>query len=112
MNSFDHRRDQIAEIRARAARLERVCADLATEVVRLTQDVVAVAEQPTERPVLVGVEEAATMIRVSRSTMFSLVREERVASVRVGSRRLVPVADLERFASGTLRHLDVHPAVS
>lgn len=112
MTALDLRKDQLAEIRARAARLERVCADLASEVARLTQDVLAVAEQPAERPVLVGVEEAATMIRVSRSTMFTLVREERVASVRVGTRRLVPVADLERFASGETRPLDAHAAAS
>jgi len=46
------------------------------------------AVQPTE---------AAALLSVSRTTMFELIRSGRVHSLKVGKRRLIPVAELERF---------------
>lgn len=47
---------------------------------------------------LYRVPEAAEIISVSRSRMYELLASGEVASVRVGSSRLVPAEALEQFA--------------
>ena len=42
-------------------------------------------------PVLYRVEEAAEALRLSRSVLYELIRSERLRTVKVGRRRLVPV---------------------
>lgn len=48
-------------------------------------------------PLLLTPEEAAIVLRIGRTTVFDLMRSERLESVKVGSSRRVPVAALTRF---------------
>lgn len=48
---------------------------------------------------LVSVPEAARRLGISQSTALELVASGRLGSVKVGARRLVPVAALERFVA-------------
>jgi excisionase family DNA binding protein len=70
---------------------------LAREFAALVDLVTELAERPAPAPLAVSVEEAARLIGVGRSTMFTLVQSGRVRSVRVGARRLVPTRALEEF---------------
>jgi excisionase family DNA binding protein len=54
---------------------------------------------PTEAEVLT-VEEAATVLRISRTLAFAAVRDGELPSVRIGRRVLVPRARLEAFLRG------------
>jgi excisionase family DNA binding protein len=55
----------------------------------------------TDRPLL-SVREAADNIGLSRSTLYQLIKSGDVNSVTVGSRRLVPAAELERFVASLI----------
>jgi excisionase family DNA binding protein len=45
----------------------------------------------------VGVEEAAEMLGVGRSSVFTLVKDGALKSFKVGKRRLIAVAELQAF---------------
>ena len=51
---------------------------------------------PLER-LAVSVEEAADALGVGRSTLFELIRDGRLGSIKVGKRRLVPTDELKAF---------------
>lgn len=53
----------------------------------------------TEAPerLSVGVEEAAEMLSIGRSSVFALVKEGLLHSVKVGKRRLIAVSELRAF---------------
>ncbi len=55
--------------------------------------------QPPEREpaLLLKVEDAARLLGVGRTTLFELISQGRIQTVRVGRRRLVVRAGLERF---------------
>jgi excisionase family DNA binding protein len=44
-----------------------------------------------------GVEETAALISISRRMLYELLRSGRLASVKIGNRRLIRRTDLERF---------------
>jgi excisionase family DNA binding protein len=46
-----------------------------------------------------SVREAARRLAVSRTTLYELISQGEVRIVKFGSRTLVPVAELERFAA-------------
>ena len=46
---------------------------------------------------LLGIEDVQRALGVKRSTVFSLLQRGDLVSTRIGRRRLVPVAALERF---------------
>jgi excisionase family DNA binding protein len=48
---------------------------------------------------LLTVEEAAETLTIGRTTMFALIKDGSVRSVRIGARRLVPFASLESFVA-------------
>lgn len=50
----------------------------------------------TER-ILLTVDEAADKLRISRWTLNRLVQERQLASVTIGTRRLIPLDDISRF---------------
>ena len=52
--------------------------------------------------IFVSPEEAAALLRVSRSAMYELLRNGEIASVRHGKRRLVARASIERWAEEKL----------
>lgn len=43
--------------------------------------------------------DAAQALGISRTTIFRLVRERRLASVRIGRKRLIPASAVTRFAA-------------
>lgn len=49
--------------------------------------------------VLYNVEEAAEALRLSRWTLYELIRSGRLRSVKQGHRRLVPVAALDEYVA-------------
>lgn len=90
----------IVNVRMRAARLERLCGELAAEVSDLSQLAASLATQDRGEPkALLSVDECAKTLGLSRTTTFGLVRSAQLPSFKVGSRRLVRRADLERFIS-------------
>ena len=48
-------------------------------------------------PLAVGVEVAADMLGIGRSSVFILLNDGLLASVKIGKRRLIPVAELRAF---------------
>lgn len=46
------------------------------------------------------VEEAAHALRISRSSIYELIRSERLRTVKMGSRRLVPVRAVHDYLDG------------
>jgi excisionase family DNA binding protein len=51
-------------------------------------------------PVAYSVEEAAKALRLSRETLYELIRSQRLRSIKVGRRRLVPLSALTEFVDG------------
>jgi excisionase family DNA binding protein len=45
----------------------------------------------------VSVEEAAEMLSLGRSSIFMLLKEGQLKSVKAGKRRLIPIVELEAF---------------
>ena len=52
------------------------------------------AKQSPERSAL-SVTETARAIGISRATLYRLVQQKRLATVKIGSRRLVPVGEID-----------------
>ena len=52
-------------------------------------------QNPERRALSVG--EAARAVGISRATLYRLVQQKRLATVKIGSRRLVPVSALDNL---------------
>jgi excisionase family DNA binding protein len=53
---------------------------------------------PPEEKLLVGREEAAEMLSISRRAIDYLIAQKQLTFRRIGSRVLIPVTDLKRFS--------------
>jgi excisionase family DNA binding protein len=53
----------------------------------------------TEKELAIGISEAARRLGVSSRTLASLISANRIASCKIGRRRIVPVAALEAFVN-------------
>jgi excisionase family DNA binding protein len=82
------------EIAARTSDLRQRCTELAAEIGALAGLVAQQASTPAPTAVLT-VEEVAHELRLSRSTVFALLRSGGLRSFCEGRRRLVARADLE-----------------
>ena len=51
---------------------------------------------------VLSVREAAEVLRISRQSLYVVLNNGELKSIKVGKRRLVPVAELERFVSAKL----------
>lgn len=89
--------NQLTTVRRRAAAIQQQCATLAHEVAALASEVTELIERPTSPPLSVSVDEAAHLLGVSRSTLFTLLEAGTIRSVKVGSRRLIPRQALDDF---------------
>jgi excisionase family DNA binding protein len=56
-------------------------------------------KQETAPKLALSIVEAATALSVSAKTIHRLIRRNRIHSVKIGKRRVVPVAELERLLS-------------
>lgn len=54
----------------------------------------------SEDRLIYSVNEAASILGVGRTTIYELIREQRLLSVKIGQRRLVAKSDLEAFVTG------------
>ena len=52
---------------------------------------------------VVTVEEAAQQLSISRSVMFGLIMSGEIRSLKIGRRRLVPVAAIDEFVESRSR---------
>lgn len=56
--------------------------------------------QPSVRPMLLyGIPDAARALGIGQTYTWGLIRDRKLASVRIGRRTLIPVAALEAFAA-------------
>jgi excisionase family DNA binding protein len=53
-------------------------------------------------PVVYRVEEAAEALRISRDSIYELIRSGRLRTIKVGARRLVPVVALSEYVAAAL----------
>ncbi len=53
-------------------------------------------------PVVYRVEEAAQALRISRDGIYELIRSGRLKTIKVGSRRLVPLMALDLFVASEM----------
>jgi len=53
-------------------------------------------------PVVYRVDEAAEALRISRDTIYELIRSGRLRTIKVGSRRLVPLVALTEYVASAL----------
>lgn len=51
------------------------------------------------RPLNIGIPEAARVLGVGRSSIYELLKAGRLASVRIGTRRLITVTSLEALSA-------------
>jgi excisionase family DNA binding protein len=64
-------------------------------------DLVASSSTPSDL-LLLRVETAAARLSISRAQVFRLIADDRLASVKIGSSRRVPVAALQDFVTRLL----------
>jgi excisionase family DNA binding protein len=62
----------------------------------------AQGSEKREVSVMLTVDEASRTLRVSRWTLYRLMRERQIGSVKIGRKRLIPHAAVERFAASLL----------
>jgi excisionase family DNA binding protein len=53
-------------------------------------------------PLLLTVDEATERLRVSRWTLYNLIRSNQLRTVKIGRRRLVPVESLDEYLNQLL----------
>ena len=51
----------------------------------------------TAEPLLLTVPESAKLLNISRVTVFKLLRSGRLASLKIGAKRMIPRQELDRF---------------
>ena len=58
----------------------------------MTRDTMSIGDK-----LVYNVEEASELLSVGRTTVFQLIAEGRIGSLKIGHRRLIPRQDLEAF---------------
>jgi excisionase family DNA binding protein len=63
----------------------------------------AALEQPKDDsaqvPILFTIAEASTYLRISKNTVYGLLRTNELKAVRIGRRRLIQASELQRFVT-------------
>ncbi|BBX87865.1 hypothetical protein MAUB_57380 [Mycolicibacterium aubagnense] len=79
------------------------CMDNADQIAAAAAAIAALlaATQPAQTahvaPTLLTVPETAKMLRCGQTLVYAMLKDGRLASVKIGRRRLVKAADVERF---------------
>lgn len=55
------------------------------------------ADNGTKGPVLLTIDEAREVLRISRWSLYKLINARQLKTIKLGQRRLVPADDLHRF---------------
>ena len=76
-------------------RLDRALEELAASIVATVRAELEAAPPAPER--LLSVDEARTMLGIGRATFYAEVAADRVRSIKVGRRRLVPAAAIAEY---------------
>jgi len=69
---------------------------------RTAEALLALAEQPDEPampPSLLSISQAAAALGVGRRKVYQLMDEGQLRSTRLGTRRLIPAVEIERFVT-------------
>ena len=61
------------------------------------------AERLNNGRILYSVEDAAEVLSIGRSTLYTLIQTNQIVSVKVGHRRLIPRSSLERYEAQLIR---------
>ena len=61
-------------------------------------------------PIAISVNEAAQMLGVSRPKVYQLIQQEHLPSFKVGTRTLIPVADLHKWVTARTKQGGVYHA--
>jgi excisionase family DNA binding protein len=77
----------------------------ADTVVRLPSGRGPLPEPERNVRLLLSVEEAAQRLHIGRSTVYTLVAQNQLESVKIGKLRRIPAQALENYVA-TLRHID------
>ena len=77
----------------------------ADAVVRLPSGRGPLSEPERNVRLLLSVEEAAQRLHIGRSTVYTLVAQNQLESVKIGKLRRIPAQALEDYVA-TLRHID------
>src|SRR5689334_13281350 len=56
-------------------------------------------DKPEPAPIVLTVEEACKALRVSKWSVYQLIRSGKLATIKIGSRRVVPVAALHELVA-------------
>jgi excisionase family DNA binding protein len=57
----------------------------------------------SDSPQLLTLTEAAAQLRISRWLLYDQIREKRIRTVKIGARRLVPVAAIAEYVALLMR---------
>ena len=89
----------IEDLRILVADLTAMLANASAELAVIGPLVVASQQQPSVDPKLLTVEQTAKILNVSRTTIFALIREGRLRSLKLDGKRRVRPEAVEAFIS-------------
>jgi excisionase family DNA binding protein len=91
----------VVPLNARSPMSDRLTAAV-TELVAALRDEIATQRRPSEREPdrLLSIEQAARVLGIGRTALYSEIGAGRIRSVKVGRRRLVPSSAISEVASG------------
>ena len=91
----------VVPLNARSPMSDRLTAAV-TELVAALRDEIATQRRPSEREPdrLLSIEQAARVLGIGRTALYSEIGAGRIRSVKVGRRRLIPSSAISEVASG------------
>lgn len=89
----------LAAVRRRCAAAEAAALELVREVRQLATAITEFVERPVMKPRAVSVQLAARLLGLSRTSLYELLDCGALRSVKVGGRRLVPMAAIDDLLS-------------
>ncbi len=69
--------------------------EILENISRATDDENARADQP--RPIVLTVKEACQVLRISRWTLYDLIRARSIETIKIGRSRRIPVSSVSKY---------------